>query len=281
VGISSFALLIRALRWRILLKSSGKVPVGTAFWATSAGYFGNNFLPARAGELVRTLMISARTGLSKSFVLTTALAERLSDAVALVIISSIVLLTLSTRPGWFDHAAKPFAVIGLCGAACIAVLPRMEQAWRTLIERLPIPHTARGKLIGILEQILVGLRTFHDTARLTRFVALTAIIWFSDATGTIIGMRALGLSISLPLAFLLITGLGLGSALPATPGYVGIYQFVAVGVLTPFGFAKADVIAYSFLAQALQYALTAFWGLLAFSRQRGLNLKSIRQQTAA
>ena len=50
------SLFLRAFRWRILLQAEGRVPVGTAFWATSAGYFGNNFLPARAGELVRTFM---------------------------------------------------------------------------------------------------------------------------------------------------------------------------------------------------------------------------------
>jgi uncharacterized membrane protein YbhN (UPF0104 family) len=62
---------------------------------------------------------------------------------------------------------------------------------------------------------------------------------------------------------------------------VGIYQFVAVSVLGPFGVAKADAIAYSFLVQAVQYAFTAFWGVLALSRQRGLSLKSIREQRAA
>ena len=62
---------------------------------------------------------------------------------------------------------------------------------------------------------------------------------------------ALGFQIPLPVAFLLIAGLGLGSALPSTPGYVGIYQFVAVTVLTPFGFSRTDAIAYILVAQAL------------------------------
>ncbi len=60
------------------------------------------------------------------FVLTTALSERLCDAITLVVISSVVLLTLPVRPGWFDHAARPFAVLGLGGALAIAVLPKLE-----------------------------------------------------------------------------------------------------------------------------------------------------------
>ncbi|MEP6716699.1 MAG: lysylphosphatidylglycerol synthase domain-containing protein, partial [Terriglobia bacterium] len=67
----------------------------------------------------------------------------------------------------------------------------------------------------------------------------------------------------LPLAFLLITGLGLGSALPSTPGYVGIYQFVAVSILTPFGITRTDAIAYILLLQAASYIVVTVWGLIA------------------
>src|SRR5215471_13180899 len=43
---------LRALRWRILLNAEGRFSVGTVFSANIAGYLGNNFLPARAGELI-------------------------------------------------------------------------------------------------------------------------------------------------------------------------------------------------------------------------------------
>jgi len=44
-----------------------------------------------------------------------------------------------------------------------------------------------------------------------------------------------GVHISFRIALLVLTALGLSSALPSTPGYVGIFQFVAVTVLAPFG----------------------------------------------
>src|SRR5258708_7158716 len=99
-GIGTVTLFLRACRWRILLNAEGAVGVSTAFWATAAGYFGNNFLPARAGELVRTYMISSRSGLGNSYVLATALSERVADAIALVVISAAVLLILPAPPGW-------------------------------------------------------------------------------------------------------------------------------------------------------------------------------------
>jgi uncharacterized membrane protein YbhN (UPF0104 family) len=99
------------------------------------------------------------------------------------------------------------------------------------------------------------------------FVALTAIIWCLDALGCVIAANALRLDMPISAAFLLIASLGLGSALPSTPGYVGIYQFVAVTVLTPFGFSRTDAIAYILVAQTLSYVVIGFWGSLALFRR--------------
>ncbi len=272
--ISTVALFFRAFRWRILLQSQAPVKLGTAFWATSAGYFGNNFLPARAGEIVRTMMVSSASGLGRTFVLTTALTERLADAITLVIISSVVLLTLSVKPGWIDHAAKPFAILGFGGAFAILIVPKLEKLWHAIIMRLPLPHGIQQKLIKVLEQIHVGLRTFHDGKRLSGFIGVTMIIWFCDALATLVGMHALGMSTTIPVALLLITGLGLGSAMPSTPGYVGIYQFVAVSVLVPFGFSRTNAIAYILLAQAMQYVYITFWGLIAIAKSRGFSFRT-------
>jgi hypothetical protein len=270
LGIVTVSLILRALRWRVLLTSEGPVDVATAFWATSAGYFGNNFLPFRAGEVVRSLMISARTGMSKSFVLTTALSERIFDAITLVGVAAILLLTLPQKPGWFSHAATPFSVIGLGGVLAIILLPKLEPLWASLLRKVPIPAGITEKLIGIMEKVLAGIRALHDAKRLFIFLGFTIVIWSCDSVMTVVGMWALGMSISLPVAFLLITGLAMGSALPSTPGYVGIYQFVAVSVLVPFGFSRTDAIAYILLFQALQFATYAFWGMLALTRNKGL-----------
>jgi spermidine synthase len=70
------------------------------------------------------------------------------------------------------------------------------------------------------------------------------------------------------VAFLLIAALGLASALPSTPGYVGIYQFVAVTVLPPFGLSRTDAIAYILVAQALAYVVIGFWGSIGLLQYR-------------
>ncbi|HYT73299.1 MAG TPA: lysylphosphatidylglycerol synthase transmembrane domain-containing protein, partial [Vicinamibacterales bacterium] len=265
-ALATVSLFFRAFRWRLLLNAEGTVSVPTAFWATAAGYFGNNFLPARGGELVRTLMISSRSALDSAYVLATALSERVADAIALVVISAAVLLALPAQPGWLAGAARPFAILGLLGAGAIAILPLLGSVATKAIERAPLPQALRPRLMVATGQALRGLQAFHDGRRLSGFLGLTVVIWCLDALGTIIAAAALGLAMSIPVAFLLMAGLGVASALPSTPGYVGLYQFVAVTVLTPFGFSRNDAIAFILVVQALMYVVIGFWGALGLWR---------------
>jgi uncharacterized protein (TIRG00374 family) len=258
-ALSTLSLFLRAVRWRILLCAERPVTIPDAFWATSAGYFGNNFLPARAGELIRTYMVHSSSGLSSAYVLTTALSERVADAITLVAISAIALLTLPEQPGWLAHASKPFAILGVCGILGFAFAPRFAFAGDWLIDRL-MPHSLRDKLHAILDHVILGIRAFHDGKRLAGFGAMTLLIWSNDALLTIVAARAIDLNIELPVAYLLLAGLGLASALPSTPGYVGVYQFVAVSVLVPFGISRTGAIGYILLAQALQYLILGGWG---------------------
>jgi uncharacterized protein (TIRG00374 family) len=267
-ALGTMTLFLRACRWRILLNAEGSVSVATAFWATAAGYFGNNFLPARGGELVRTFMISNGSGLANSYVLATALSERVADAIALVAITAVVLLLIPAQPGWLAGAARPFALLGLIGAIIIAVVPFLGSAGRSVIARAPVPASWRPGLITSMDHGLRGIRAFHDARRLASFVAFTLLIWCLDAIGAVITASALTFHLPLSVAFLLIAALGVGTALPSTPGYVGIYQFVAVTVLTPFGFSRTDAIAYILVTQALMYAVIGLWGSLGLLRYR-------------
>jgi len=267
-GISVVSYFVRSLRWRLLLNARGHFSPGTVFWATMAGYMCNSLLPARAGELVRSLIISSQSALSRTYVLTTALTERLMDVIALVLCGSLVLLEVSPKPEWMDQLSRAAAGIATLGALMVAVLPHCEGLIRTVLRRMPIPGFIRERLLGLAEQILLGIRVLHHPGRLLTFTLLTALIWLVDALATIVGSRAFDIHMTFPVSLLLLAGMGLGSALPATPGYVGIYQFVAVTILPPFGIDRNSALAYILVAQALGYAIVVSLGTFGLYRLR-------------
>jgi hypothetical protein len=206
--------------------------------------------------------------LSKTYVLTTALSERLMDVIALVLTSSIVLMGVSPQPAWMGPLARSMAIVAALGVLAVTILPHTGRLVTNLIGKLPLAERWRSKLQALAEQVLLGLRAFHDWGRFGGFLCLTAVIWTSDSFSAVMGARALGLDISFAIAILFITALGLGSALPSTPGYVGIYQFVAVSVLVPFGVSKDGALAYILVFQALAYVVVVLLGLPSFSLMR-------------
>ena len=123
MAITTATYFLRSVRWRILLNAECRFRVGTVFWANMAGYLGNNFLPARAGELIRTYLISSRSSLSQTYVLTTALAERLMDVIALVLCASLILLGVHPKPAWMEGLSRTMAFVAGTGALSIVLLP--------------------------------------------------------------------------------------------------------------------------------------------------------------
>lgn len=272
-AITSGSFFLRALRWRILLNAEGSFGIGTVFWANMAGYLGNNFLPARAGELLRSVLISSRSNLSKTYVLTTALSERLMDVIALVLGASLVLLTVDPKPRWMEDLSRTMAIVATIGAAAIMVLPHTGTLSERILARIPMPAGLRNRLMKLAEQILLGMRAFHDWSRFAGFVCLTLAIWAVDSAAAIIAARGLGLHFSFGVALLLLTGMGLGSALPSTPGYVGVYQFVAVTILTPFGITRDAALAYILVVQVSGYVVVTLFGLTGLYRLQSGSLR--------
>jgi uncharacterized protein (TIRG00374 family) len=270
----SLSLFLRAYRSRILLRTAHQVRMRDAFWATSGGYFGNNFLPARAGEFIRAYMIHSCSGLSNTFVLTTILSERVADAITLVGASSLTLLLIPEHPGWLAHASRPFAVLGMAGVAAILLARRLSAAGDWLIDRIVRHWLAQErfaeKLHETLKHVVSGIQAFHHGPSLLAFGGMTGVIWAGDVAIAIIIAHSVNVTMSAPVALLLLAGLGLASGLPSTPGYVGIFQFVAVSVLVPFGMTRDQAIGFILMLQALQYLVVGLWGAVGVWKFRHL-----------
>jgi glycosyltransferase 2 family protein len=261
---SSTTYLIRALRLRVLLTSEKVLPISNVFWANMAGYLANNILPARAGEFVRAAYLARQNNISVSYALAVGLVERLMDLIALIVLGSLALSSAGIVSPVFQNALKGVSVMGLVGLTAIFVLPHFGQFARRLIMAFPVlKETHKIKLDHFFQQFLVGLKSLHSVTRVVQFTGLTGLIWLMDAVGTVFLAYILKIPLLLQQAFVLLAALGLSSAIPSTPGYVGVYQFVAVTALEPFGISRADALAFILISQALGYIVVGFWGLLS------------------
>lgn len=260
----SFNSLLRAMRWRVLLTVDQDIPVSGVFWANMAGYFGNNVLPARIGELIRAMYVNRIHGVSASFALATGLVERFMDLIALILIGSHTLASSNIVAPQMETGLQALSWVAVAGLSGILIAP---YAGSKLLGILPmiggIKPSFRTRLDSLARQFLRGVSALHDPKRAGIFLFFTGLIWLMDGLGTLLLGQAAGLPLNLSQALLLLSALGLSSAIPSTPGYIGIYQFVAVMVLTPFGIVSASAVAYIVIFQVLNILIIAFWGTLS------------------
>ncbi|GAB4427414.1 MAG: lysylphosphatidylglycerol synthase transmembrane domain-containing protein [Turneriella sp.] len=229
------ALSLRSLRWHLVLLRQKKFAFSTTFWANGIGYLGNSVLPARAGELIRSVVLALSTGIRKALVLATALTERMLDAGILLALAFIMLQFTQALPPAVQ-ALWSFllpVVLGLLVAAFAA--PLLQDFWLKILSLLPLPLSLKHKLQHLLMGLLDGIRVFHHVRLLLLFLLLTCVIWTVDAAVFIALASALGAHLTLPQAIVFTAALGFASSLPSTPGFVGVFQAVAVMVLPVFG----------------------------------------------
>jgi uncharacterized protein (TIRG00374 family) len=254
--------LIRSYRWRVLINVQGSTTILAVFMANMAGYLGNMILPARAGELVRASYLAKQNGILPSFALATGLAERLMDVIALVLLGSISILWTGLLSPALKVALQVMGLAGLIGFSMILVLPRIASTICDMIQKLPLfSHRHKEEVCMSVQSFIIGLSSLTHGRRAAGFGILTAFIWLGDAAGIVFLAKILFLSLTLLQACVLLAVLGLSSALPSTPGYIGIYQFAAAVALKPFGFSSTDAIALVLFAQIMNLVIIGIWGL--------------------
>ena len=76
-------------------------------------------------------------------------------------------------------------------------------------------------------------------------------------------MKAVGITPQwTPLLFVVVVT-STGQAVPSSPGYVGVYHFLATQALVAFGIDEASALAFAVLSHAFSYGTLVIAGLIA------------------
>ncbi|HMY10233.1 MAG TPA: lysylphosphatidylglycerol synthase transmembrane domain-containing protein [Turneriella sp.] len=266
------ALSLRSLRWHLVLVREKNFAFSNTYWANGMGYLGNNILPARAGELIRSVVLALSTGIRKSMVLATALTERMLDAGILLALAFIMLQFTEALPPSVQSIWSLMLplVLGLLAVAFAA--PLLQVFWLRVLGALPMPEALRQKLRHLLLGLLDGIRVFHHLRLLIVFLLLTCVIWVVDAAVFVFLARAFGAQLTLPQAVVFSAALGFASSIPSTPGFVGVFQAVAVLVLPVFAVSANKAFLIVSLFQVMFLLITVLiggYGWLVMRRRIG------------
>ncbi|MDY6874645.1 MAG: lysylphosphatidylglycerol synthase transmembrane domain-containing protein [Chloroflexota bacterium] len=268
-------LLTRSIRWRILL--GPKVRLAEAFAVTNIGYLVSNLLPFRLGDPARAVAIGLGGKAKISAALSTIVVERVLDMLMVVLLLAVTMPFVG-QSGWMRETgilAGVGALVVLAVLVALALWPDQGHRFlRGLLSHLPRVDAERW--MQVLGGLLDGLAALRSGRRALGLCLWSLIAW-AFCVGYYYGMiRAFLDSPTLLMATFLTCAIGLGMAVPASPGAMGVFHaFARYALVLPFGVDAADAVVIAFAAHTYQYIIMILLGLWGLTRQN-LSLGRLR-----
>jgi uncharacterized membrane protein YbhN (UPF0104 family) len=259
VGLYALATLVRAERWHKILELAGVHARRLDCYAlTTVGYMGNNVLPARAGEALRVVLLSPRCNASKRTLISSIVAERVLDVIALLTIFVVtvygVLETSEVLP-----TDRPLLVTGigillfLGGAVAIWVLRAHRVFERVRNWLRPLADSPRA-LVSTWGLVLLGG---------------TFLLWTIEASVYWTVARAIHMDISISGALYLVALTNFVAALPAAPGSLGTFDAAVAWGAQKLGAAGSVALSYVILIRFVLYVPITVFGLVMLVTRYG------------
>lgn len=262
LALYAVATLMRSERWAQILWRAGVKDAtrADAYALVPIGYMGNNVLPARGGELLRTFLLGSRVQTTKRTILGTIFAERVLDAVALGVILVVLAAELLRR------LPKPSETLLIAGAALLVLLALASVvALVRFRERLVFVLRALAPMAAPSRQLLSG----YGAALLL----VSLLIWCVEASVYMAVGHAIGVGLSLRDGLAVVAFTNAAALVPAAPGYIGTYDAAVIfAVDAVSSAAKASVLSYLLLLRFVLFIpiTIAGFGLLV-ARYGGLS----------
>jgi len=252
-GLYGVAFIFRSIRWQFLLKPLGKISLTRVFFALMFGFFVNEILPLRVGEVARAMLIAGWMSIPLTASVGTIVAERLGDLSILFIVCLLVSLGLPNA----NLPTKPLALTLLIAALLCSVSVRRAETLIASEARNPWMK----KSIRALGRFLLGLRQIGDVRNASKLFASSVGVWTFDLLAMNVLGRAYGLSLSAAGTGALIIGIAIGVMLPAAPGYIGTYEYFGEKTLRLVGVPTQVALTYVVSLHFLQMIMIALFGL--------------------
>jgi len=244
----------KAIRWQVLLAARKARSFGRAFSVLSVGIMVNTFMPARLGDFARAYLMGEAEADSKIYVLGTVAVEKVADLL-FVLLSLIVLLSQMALPEWLAGSARGMAVLLAILVPCLLLLVWQKDFILRMVERISrlVPPAWREWLV---RQTRYGLNSLDVVRRPRLLIGLfgwSLIVWIISALTNYLVFLALKLAIPFWASLLLLVVLQVGTAVPSSPGRIGVFQYLAILTLSIFTIDKNVALGYSIILYLVIY----------------------------
>lgn len=255
--------LIRALRWKLMLQSVKKIYLKNLLASIVVGYGGNNFLPARGGELLRMEFFSRKAGIPRTISVTSVLTEKILDGLSLLFILIVFVGFFPSNLleiGWFKNL---FYLANLVFGGIVVFLFGLRIFSTHITGFLMDKSGIWKKINNILTDVLNAISFLKLNYNGLLILVLGILVWLIEGSMFVIAVNA-----SLPqsnawlVGYFTLVVLNFGILVPSSPGYVGVFQAMFILAFSVFHLPEEHALSVSLLVHLCQFLPITLWAIL-------------------
>ncbi|MFL2804217.1 MAG: lysylphosphatidylglycerol synthase transmembrane domain-containing protein [Dehalococcoidia bacterium] len=291
------SLWLRTIRWKYLLGTKHDLKNKTLFPIVVIGYMANNILPLRAGEFIRSYLLSQKSSIKLTTGIGTIFVERIMDALALIflVITMSFFIPISNIINHFETLTKinslililifsvPFVMIFIL-LLVASFLPKLTLNFVEFSSKF-LPDRISKIYLELFQQFFDGFKYLNNRKVLTITLILSVPIWVLEGLLFYFVCVSIGIdhnfesNIYLIESSIMITGIvNLGAAIPITPGGIGLFEIIAreTMILIPYSnTSRSEAAAFAGMTHALLIIPIVILGQI-YLWKNGMSIKNIK-----
>jgi len=261
-AVYSFTYVLRGIRYYFMVLPVKKTRLFENLPYTIMGFFMNNIIPLRIGELVRAKITGERLQISRSSILATIVIERLFDIITFVI-AFFVIMVVMPFPEIIKKSFYICAVVFGIGLVVLFMIAKHEEKSLRVISKLPMPGKIKSFVTSFFDRFAVGLAMLKTPSAFAVSFLMSAVIWTTEAVVLVIVAYSFGINIPHFILGGLFTVIiiGIGAIIPTAPGYIGAFEYFGSNLALVQGLsiephkALACILTYHFMQIAVIFIL--------------------------
>jgi uncharacterized protein (TIRG00374 family) len=256
--ITFITFILRSIRWRMLLKTPRELSFVQYMSSTHIGYFLNNILPFRAGDLGRAQLLSNQSKeIRFSFLVGSLVAEKIIDLWIIGFFSIFIIFS-----GYQDVLGFKFSLIILL----------LYIITSTII-------FGRNSLVNIVQEKFSITRNFIDGYLLVsknkiKLVGISILLWCSFVVYIYLVLQALNINLTTQQYIGLTIISSIVTSLPVAPAAIGTYHLAVIYCLSLYGINIDLAQTAAILMHSLFLVYTIIFGYIFLSFEK-IDLKTL------
>ncbi len=258
-GVILFLLanVIRGYRWKLMLKPVKDVSALSCIAALFVDILGNNILPARLGDVWRSIAVKHKENVPVTTAFSSLIIERILDGMV-ILLGAFTGRWIFTEVPESMKKAILYLILGITATIMVFAIIYIIHEHRY--------KNCDSKMARQVKKVISALRFLGNLKNTIYILLLSILSWAVEFYSYFYFLKAIGYHGPMSLALFVMVAVNIGVSIPSGPGYFGVFEYSTLLAFYAYGLPKEMGLTYAFITHALRYISGSVVGFILGSR---------------